>query len=183
MRSAAHRFVPINETTITRDLVDWAGWNVQNANTLIRESVKDGKPTVTLDNKTKRSIHCIDNARRLGSEHLAVIDGYIERMHAKGGYVYIRAIRNELKSKYPGLKISAGAVRYALIHFCNCGEGYKWGKVKSRKCDSDPERIDVKRTYLRDYFRALELEKSGTHIIVYLDGAPLPLLSIITSTM
>ena len=41
--------------------------------------------------------------------------------------------------------------------------------MKARKCESDPERIDVKRTYLRDYAEALKKEEAGTHVIVYFD--------------
>ena len=56
-----------------------------------------------------------------------------------------------------------------MVHFCNAGKGYRWGNVKPRKCESDPERVDVKRTYLRDYAAALRKEDAGTHVCVYFD--------------
>ena len=60
-------------------------------------------------------------------------------------------------------------VRYAMVNYCDAGGGYGWGNIKPTKCETDPDRIDVKRTYLRDYSRALKMEEQGTHILVYFD--------------
>ena len=60
-------------------------------------------------------------------------------------------------------------MRYAMVNYCDAGDGYGWGSVKPTKCETDPDRIDVKRTYLRDYSQALKREEAGTHILVYFD--------------
>lgn len=140
----------------------------ENADAIVKNFLDDGTVLVS-DTSTngKGSPNYIDNARLLSPEHLKCIDKFIDNAHAKGGSVSVPIVADELLSAFPDLIISDGCIRYAMKHFCNSGLGHRWGDIKARKCDSDPERIDVKRTYLRDYAKALKLEELGTHIIVY----------------
>ena len=75
-----------------------------------------------------------------------------------------------LDEKFPDAPVTERAILYALTNFCNEGLGLKWGKVKNRKCQSDPGRLQVKQTYLRDFAAALKKEESGDYVLVYIDG-------------
>jgi len=128
----------------------------------------------TTKDRGKGSTNYINNAKCFEPEHIKAIDAFVDKCHADGkgggGTVTVASISAELEEKFEDLEFSPDAVLYALRNFCNSGEGYKWGKVKPRKCESDPERLEVKRTYMRDYSWALKKEEAGTHVIVYIDG-------------
>ncbi len=123
--------------------------------------------------------YILDDARKLQPQHLARIESFIAECHGKkgGGRVTIGNIKKDLLSTFGAegktracsslrlTKISRSAVRYALVHMLR----YRWGKIRLKKINPDPERNDVIRTYLKAYGDALELERRGTHIIVYLD--------------
>ena len=47
--------------------------------------------------------------------------------------------------------------------------GWKWGKVRPRKTKGDADRKDVIVAYLRDFGRALKLERAGKAVLVYSD--------------
>ena len=63
------------------------------------------------------------------------------------------------------MDISHSVIRYALVNWL----GYRWGKVRLRKCNGNKDRPDVIRTYLKSYADALQKERDGTHVIVYKD--------------
>jgi hypothetical protein len=147
-----------------------AGMNTDTAKALCKNFLADG--TVLVNEAEHHGFGCpasIESARRLNTEQLKFIDELIEAEHASGFCISIPEIRKKLKKQFPQVDISVSAVRYAVVTYCNDGSGYYWGKVKPRKCESDPDRIDVKRTYLKDYADAWAKEMSGTHVIVYLD--------------
>jgi hypothetical protein len=141
---------------------------------------KDG---TVLVNETPRGRaspnYVLDDARKLQPKHLARVESYIAECHGTkgGGRVTIDNIRKDLLSTFgAGGKTRAGSalrltevsrsvVRYALVHML----GYRWGKIRLKKINPDPERNDVIRTYLKAYGDALALERRGTHIIVYFD--------------
>jgi len=56
-------------------------------------------------------------------------------------------------------------VRYALKEYL----GWRWGKVRPRKTKGDADRKDVIVAYLRDFGRALKLERDGKAVLVYTD--------------
>jgi len=56
-------------------------------------------------------------------------------------------------------------VRYALRNYL----GWHWGKIKPRKTKGDLDRRDVIAAYLRDFGRALKLEREGHAVLVYTD--------------
>ncbi len=56
-------------------------------------------------------------------------------------------------------------VRYALKEYL----GWRWGKVRPRKTKGDADRKDVIVAYLRDFGRALKLEREGKAVLVYTD--------------
>ena len=120
------------------------------------------------------SANYIDKAKCFEPQHIKAIDAFVDKCHADGkgggGTVTVVSISAELEKQFEDLEFSPDAVLYTLRNFCNSGEGYKWGKVKPRKCESDPERLEVKRTYMRDYSWALKKEEAGTHAIVCIDG-------------
>ena len=117
-------------------------------------------------NRGKGSPTYVDSARLLGAAELKTIDEFITQTHSEGGSLSVRQIADELNSKHPAVLISNSAIRYALIHYL----GYSWGDVKLRKCQSDPDRVDVKRTYLVDFARALKMQDvDKTHVMVFLD--------------
>ena len=156
--------------TLARKMADQARMNPQNALDLVDNFFADGSVLVSgREAHGPGSPGCIENAHRLSSAQLKTIDNFIDEKHAAGITVSVPQIRAQLRREHPGVIISEGAVRYAMLHFCNNGDGYHWGKVKPRKCQSDPERIDVKRTFLKEYFEALRKERAGTHVCVYLD--------------
>jgi hypothetical protein len=141
---------------------------VENADAIVKNFMDDGTVLVSDTSLNgKGSPNYIDTARLLSPDHLKCIDKFIDETHADGGSVSVPVVADELLKTFPDLFVSDGCVRYAMKNFCNDGLGHQWGDIKARKCDSDPERIDVKRTYLRDYAKALKKEELGTHIIVY----------------
>ena len=147
-----------------------AGMNTDNAKELCRNFLDDGSVLVNeAEHHGFGSPASIESARRLNTEQLKFIDQLIEKQHGSGVCISIPEIRKQLKKQFKDVDISVDAVRYAVVNYCNDGSGYYWGRVKPRKCQSDPERIDVKRTYLKDYATALEKERAGTHVCVYLD--------------
>ena len=132
----------------------------------------------TTENRGKGSPNYVDDARLFKPQHIKEIDAFIDKCHADGkdggGTVSVMSISTHLEEKFPALSFSNSAVLYALRKFCNSGEGYKWGKVKPRKCQSDPTRMEVKRSYLRDFGDALIMEDRGDYAIVYIDGVLMP---------
>ena len=117
-------------------------------------------------NRGKGSPAYVDSARLLGAAELKTIDDFVTDTHNDGGSLSVRQIADHLMEEHPAVLISNAAIRYALIHYL----GYSWGNVKLRKCESDPERADVKRTYLVDFARALKLQNvDKTHVCVFLD--------------
>eukprot|EP01047_Picozoa_sp_COSAG01_P026436 COSAG01_NODE_1704_length_9434_cov_159.120193_3_plen_435_part_00 len=147
-----------------------AGMRVQNAEDLALNFLEDGSVLVQqADHHGFGSPASIESARRLNTEQLRTIDQFIEAQHGEGTCVSMLQIRAELLKQHPEVTISEYAVRYAVTNYCNDGSGYYWGRVKPRKITSDPDRIDVKRTYLASYAAALKKEEAGTHICVYLD--------------
>ncbi len=146
------------------------GYGHENADALWKQFLTDGSVLVW-DGTTngKGSENYVDDARKLGPEHLKFIDDFISETHAAGGTVSVPTCADELAKKFARLYVSEGCVRYAMVNYCDAGDGYGWGSVKPTKCETDPDRIDVKRTYLRDYSQALKREEAGTHILVYFD--------------
>lgn len=104
----------------------------------------------------------VNNAQRLSPDQLAAIDKHI--LNSKGSMT-IRRIQKYINDEFPDVTISRSAVRRAVTKFL----GYRWGITKAKKCNSDPERVKVIRTYLRDYADAIRKEEAGTHVIVYTD--------------
>ena len=47
--------------------------------------------------------------------------------------------------------------------------GWSWGRIKPRKTKGNLDRQDVIVAYLRDFGRALRLEREGKAVIVYTD--------------
>lgn len=146
------------------------GYGHENADALWKQFLIDGSVLVW-DGTTngKGSENYVDDARKLSPEHLKFIDDFICETHAAGGTVSVPTCADELAKKFARLYVSEGCVRYAMVNYCDAGDGYGWGSVKPTKCETDPDRIDVKRTYLRDYSQALKREEAGTHILVYFD--------------
>ena len=146
------------------------GYGHENTDALWKQFLTDGSVLVW-DGTTngKGSENYVDDARKLGPEHLKFIDDFISETHAAGGTVSVPTCADELAKKFARLYVSEGCVRYAMVNYCDAGDGYGWGSVKPTKCETDPDRIDVKRTYLRDYSQALKREEAGTHILVYFD--------------
>lgn len=157
-------------STVCRDAADMLGYGHENADALWKQFLTDGSVLVW-DGTTngKGSENYVDDARKLGPEHLKFIDDFISETHAAGGTVSVPTCADELAKKFARLYVSEGCVRYAMVNYCDAGDGYGWGSVKPTKCETDPDRIDVKRTYLRDYSQALKREEAGTHILVYFD--------------
>ena len=157
-------------STVCRDAADMLGYGHENADALWKQFLIDGSVLVW-DGTTngKGSENYVDDARKLGPEHLKFIDDFISETHAAGGTVSVPTCADELAKKFARLYVSEGCVRYAMVNYCDAGDGYGWGSVKPTKCETDPDRIDVKRTYLRDYSQALKREEAGTHILVYFD--------------
>jgi len=161
---------PVPRSTVCRDAADMLGYGHENADALWKQFLTDGSVLVW-DGTTngKGSENYVDDARKLGPEHLKFIDDFISETHAAGGTVSVPTCADELAKKFARLYVSEGCVRYAMVNYCDAGDGYGWGSVKPTKCETDPDRIDVKRTYLRDYSQALKREEAGTHILVYFD--------------
>jgi len=161
---------PVNTRTVGRNAAALVNYGHDNADDLVDNFLVDGTVLVwSTELVGAGSPNYIDNARRLSPEHLKMIDNFIDAAHEEGGSVSIPQIADELHTRYPDVLVSEGAIRYAVINYCNASLGYQYGDVHQRKCQSDPERMDVKRTYIKDYSEALKLEKAGTHICVYLD--------------
>ena len=57
------------------------------------------------------------------------------------------------------------AVRYAMREYL----GWSWGRIRPRKSKGDLDRRDVIVAYLRDFGRALKLERAGKAVLVYTD--------------
>lgn len=157
-------------SAVARDAAAMLGYGHENADALWKQFLIDGSVLVW-DGTTngKGSENYVDDARKLGPEHLKFIDDFISETHAAGGTVSVPTCADELAKKFARLYVSEGCVRYAMVNYCDAGDGYGWGSVKPTKCETDPDRIDVKRTYLRDYSQALKREEAGTHILVYFD--------------
>ena len=157
----------VNETTVARHASDLLHANHHNGKALFENFLSDGTVLVhDSSNRGKGSPDYVDSARLLGSAELKTMDDFITDTHNDGGSLSVRQIADHLMEKHEQLLISNSAVRYALVHYL----GYSWGEVKLRKCESDPDRIDVKRTYLVDYARALKLQDvDKTHVCVFLD--------------
>lgn len=117
----------------------------------------------------------IKSARKLKPEHLVAMEEDIEQANsARGRAVTLNSLRallrkgREAKDNDPGfegVEVTRDVVRYALKHFL----GYAYGKIKGKKISRDAKRPDIIRQYLLDFANALELEKKGTHVIVYVD--------------
>jgi hypothetical protein len=157
--------VPIK--TVTRRASDLLRASHGNSTLVVENFLTDGTVLVfDTANNGKGSVNYTDNARLLDIDQLKTIDDFIVETHQEGGSLSVRQIGDHLQEKHPDLYISNGAIRYALIHFLD----YSWGEVKLRKCQTDPERMDVKRTYLVDYAATLKRQdEDETHINVYLD--------------
>jgi hypothetical protein len=167
---ALRREKPVPLSTVARDAAVMLGYGHENADALWKQFLIDGSVLVW-DGTTngKGSENYVDDARKLGPEHLKFIDDFISETHAAGGTVSVPTCADELAKKFARLYVSEGCVRYAMVNYCDAGDGYGWGSVKPTKCETDPDRIDVKRTYVRDYSQALKREEAGTHILVYFD--------------
>ena len=63
----------------------------------------------------------MDDARKLGPEHLKFIDDFISETHAAGGTVSIPTCADELAKKFARLYVSEGCVRYAMVNYCDAG--------------------------------------------------------------
>ena len=163
-----HKMVPVS--MVTRETAELLHYGRENADALVKNFLNDGTVLVwDTEANGRGSENYIDNARLLGPEHLKCIDDYIDETHAEGGTVSLAQCADILSKAFPKLYVSNGCIRYAMVHFCNVGGGFQWGNVKPRKCETDPDRVDVKRTYLRDYAAALKKEEAGTHVCVYFD--------------
>jgi len=167
---ALRREKPVPLSTVARDASAMLGYGHENADALWKQFLIDGSVLVW-DGTTngKGSENYVDDARKLSPEHLKFIDDFICETHAAGGTVSVPTCADELAKSFPRLYVSEGCVRYAMVNYCDAGGGYGWGNIKPTKCETDPDRIDVKRTYLRDYSRALKMEEQGTHVLVYFD--------------
>jgi hypothetical protein len=154
-------------TTVTRRANDLLHAKHENSTALVQNFLTDGTVLVhDSSNRGKGSPAYVDSARLLGAAELKTIDEFITQTHSDGGSLSVRQIADELNNKHPAVLISNSAIRYALIHYL----GYSWGDVKLRKCQSDPDRVDVKRTYLVDFARALKMQDvDKTHVMVFLD--------------
>ena len=157
----------VNKTTVGRKASELLHLKHQNGEALWQNFLLDGTVLVKdTDNRGKGSPMYIDNARLLGVAELKTIDDFITDTHSDGGSLSVRQIGDHLLDKHPDVRISNSAIRYALIHYL----GYSWGEVKLRKCETDPDRVDVKRTYLVDFARALKQQNvDKTHVCVFLD--------------
>jgi hypothetical protein len=157
----------VNITTVTRRASDLVHLKHQNGDDLVQNFLSDGTVLVyESSNRGKGSPTYVDSARLLGAAELKTIDDFITDTHNDGGSLSVRQIADHLMEEHPAVLISNGAIRYALIHYL----GYSWGNVKLRKCESDPDRVDVKRTYLVDFARALKQQNvDKTHVCVFLD--------------
>jgi hypothetical protein len=157
----------VNITKLTRRANDLLRAKHENSTALVQNFLSDGTVLVAdSSNRGKGSPTFIDSARRLGAEELQTIDDFVQDTHNNGGSLSVRQIADHLMEKHPALLVSSRAIRYALIHYL----GYSWGEVKLRKCETDPDRIDVKRTYLVDFARALKMQDvDKTHVCVFLD--------------
>jgi len=125
--------------------------------------------------------YILNDARRLQPAHLASIDSFIAECHSgegASGRVTLKSIKGNLLREFSEEKlrsraqkelvlvdISHSVIRYALVNWL----GYRWGKVRLRKCNGNKDRPDVIRTYLKSYADALQKERDGTHVIVYTD--------------
>ena len=168
-------YEPVNTTTVGRRAADLLRVGHDNARLLVDNFLEDGTVLVWDTKENGRgSPNYIDNARRLETAHIQLIDNFVDLTHSGGGTVNVTQISDELEKKFPDLLVSHGAIMYALKHYCNGADGYEWGDVKNRKIESDPARLHVKRTYLVDYAAALKKEKEGTHKCAYMDGDWLP---------
>jgi hypothetical protein len=162
----AHRCDPVNLTTITRQASDLVNQKHEVSTALVDNFLLDGTVLVPdTSNRGKGSLNYVDNARILDAEQLKCIDNFITQVHREGGSISVRQCADELLVHFPDVEVSHSAIRYAMVNFL----GYAWGEVKPRKCQSDPERIDVKRTYLVDFAKALEKQRAGTHKLVFMD--------------
>ena len=142
---------PVSISATTREAAALLHYGHDNADALVKNFLEDGTVLVwDTEQNGRGSENYIDNAWQLGAEHLKCIDSFIDETHSNGGTVSVAVCANVLAKAFPKLYVTDGVIHYALTHFCNAGAGYQWGEVKARKCESDPERIDVKRTYLRD---------------------------------
>lgn len=157
----------VNETTVARRASELLHANHQNGMALFQNFLTDGTVLVhDSSNRGKGSPDYVDSARLLGRDELKTMDDFITDTHNSGGSLSVRQIADHLMEKHSTLLISNSAIRYALVHYL----GYSWGEVKLRKCESDPDRVDVKRTYLVDFARALKLQDvDKTHVCVFLD--------------
>jgi len=69
----------------------------------------------------KGSENYVDDARKLGPEHLKFIDDFISETHAAGGTVSVPTCADELAKKFARLYVSEGCVRYAMVNYCDAG--------------------------------------------------------------
>jgi hypothetical protein len=160
----------INIKKLARTASYCSGFGNETGWDIARQFLDDGTVLVaSTENHGRGSPAYIDNARCLQPEHLKFIDEQVDKVHDEGGSMSVAMLRDMLMAEFEGLQVTPGAVHYALVHFCNNGDGLKWGEVKSRKCETDPTRIDVKRTYLRDLAAALQKQLRGEAILVFVD--------------
>ena len=111
--------------------------------------------------------------RHLTEEQVAEIEHFIEKAHSKGACVTNATIRAHHMKKdrkvggveIEGIVLTRRVVQYALHHFL----GYRHGKIRGKAVKRDAKRPDLIRQYLLDYSNALELERNGTHVVVYVD--------------
>ena len=118
----------------------------------------------------KGSENYVDDARKLGPEHLKFIDDFISETHAAGGTVSIPTCADELAKKFARLYVSEGCVRYAMVNYCDAGGGYGWGNIKPTKCEmaanaeaanAEAEAANAKAEVARLKAEVAQLETSG----------------------
>ena len=110
--------------------------------------------------------------RHLTEEQVGEIDRFIEKAHSAGAPVTNATIRAHIKKdrnvdgvEFKGIELTRGVVRYALRHFL----GMRFNRIRGKAIKRDPKRPHLIRQYLVDFSNALELERNGTHVIVYVD--------------
>ena len=163
--------VNIGEVTAAAALM--TGFSRDCATELRAHFMKTNEVLVT-DSSTRGrgSPHYVDNARQITPRELLDIEAFIARCHEEGESVTARKIVKNLQDLRTerGLEqktITRRAVRYALHNFLD----YHFGKVKKKKCQSDPDRVLVIRTFIRDWAEKLkeEAEEDSDLILVYTD--------------
>ena len=149
---------------------------------LLKHFDETGEVAVTLDDRATKDRTSI---RQLSPVHLAEIEKFVTEAHStkpkrvtaasiqkhlsEDQFVVTRAATSDTEEErekiYEGISVKTGVIKYAMKHFL----GYKWGRIKGKTLRQDAKRPNLIRQYLVDISNALELERAGTHKIVYLD--------------